>query len=126
MLWVVAGAPVALCVSLIGYLVVADTATWREARRRRACPVCKSKRLTQLQTYQWAGLERRGMAHAYRCETCQAELFGEQGGAPMPMADQAAWLAANQATLSEYPRRDPDFPTAEVIPPGDGPRRGHR
>jgi hypothetical protein len=87
------------------------------ARRRRACPLCKSRKLSNVKTELWTGIPGSMLCSTYRCRGCGEELFAERYGAPMTMADHAAWREAKQMRLLSY---GSEFPKATARLPGRG------
>ena len=85
---------------------------------RRACPLCKSHKLSHVKTELWTGIPGSSLCSTYRCRGCGEELFAERYGAPMTMADQAAWREAKQMRLLTFPRSD--LPRATARLPGRG------
>src|SRR5689334_14136551 len=64
--------------------------------RLRACPSCKSRRLTRIHSALWTGIPGTVLCSTYRCRDCGEELFTECHGAPVTMADHAVWCETKQ------------------------------
>jgi DNA-directed RNA polymerase subunit RPC12/RpoP len=112
--------------AFVGLLVFEDTRSSRAAWRRRVCPHCKSRRLTELASFQWQGPKDGGSFQTYRCRRCQAELFAEYQGTPVPMAEHATWREAKQAEVWSFPSFDGELPVARVRGRGRRSRRALR
>jgi len=82
-------------------------------------PLCRRRRLTQVETTMWTGIPGTVLCHTYRCLGCGEKVFAERYGSPMTMADHAVWREAKQMRILEYPSGS-EFPTAAVR------RRGRR
>jgi hypothetical protein len=88
------------------------------AWRQRACPLCKSHKLSHVKTELWTGIPGSSLCSTYRCRGCGEELFAERYGAPMTMADHVAWREAKQMRLLSYPGFE--LPKATARLPGRG------
>lgn len=101
------------------------------AWRLRACPVCKCRKLSHVKSELWTGIPGTFRCSTYRCLGCGQELFAEQYGAPMAIAEQAAWRDAKQMRPLSLPG-SAELPKAIARPkviarlPGGGDSFEHR
>jgi len=88
------------------------------AHRRRACPLCKSRKLLHVKTELWTGIPGSSLCSTYRCRGCGEELFAERYGAPMTMTDQAAWREAKEMRFHSAPGSELPTATARLADRG--------